>query len=341
MKSSGSTHHSPARRGRPLGASFLVISCVGLSLMTGMPAAAQVGPSLVIKPWGSQPHRVETNDEPIFINGGHTQGDNHSIKTIYYNSYGRVKLDDPDNANPDVAIGYRATVIDINSKHPALPSGLTDVAVVGAFKLGELESGWAISLIAGAGTSNDNHFRDKDAFYGIGTVNAMKQVDESSWLNIGLTHDGNRVFLPDVPLPYVVYSHRVSDDFSYNLGLPHSSLVWKPSEPVTLEIDYTIPLNFGLKATYDLSDAWSVFAQYARTFDGFHLDDRNNTRMFYDLSRISVGLRLTNKSSLDARIGVGYAFEQEFSTGFDVRDTTTLAEPSDEALFFFTIKSSF
>ena len=45
--------------------------------------------------------------------------------------------------------------------------------------------------------------------------------------------------------------------------------------------------------------------------------------------------------AIDARAGVGYAFDQEFSTGFDIRDTDTVAELSDEAFFFFTVQGRF
>ncbi len=312
----------------------------GLSLLLLTASTqAQTAPGLVIKPWSPDAHYAETFDDLMLVTGGHTKGDDHSIKTFYYDSYGRVKLDQ-DDANPDFSIGYRVLTMEIGGNHPDLPGGATDLAVAAALKLGEAFDGWQLSLIGGLGTANDNHFSNGDAIYGIGTINATKQVSPNAAWHVGLSYDGNRSIWPDLPLPYVTFQHRVDDKFAYAVGIPTSAVTWKPIDNITLEARYLVPFNIGAKATLHLTDELSVFGEYKQGFDGFWVHDRDNRRLFYESQRVQVGVRWA-VDWIDVSAGVGYAFDQEYSTGFDARDTDTVADPSDEILVFLRIQGTF
>jgi len=303
-------------------------------------AHAQVGPSIVIDPWGEQPHWAQTYDDFAFITGGHTKGDDSAIKTFYYESHGRVKLD-KDDPDPRFSIGYRYLTIELGSNHPTLPGGFSDVAVVGAYRLTEPDEDWQFSLVGGIGTANDNHFDNSDAIYGIGAFNAQHQIDEHTALHIGLSYNGNRVFLPDAPIPYVMYIHQVSEDLTYSLGAPASWVRWNPIPPLTIHVNYTAPVNISGEIAYAIDEQLSVFTAYKRTVDGFAVHGRDNRRLFYELNRITAGIRWNNPDFMDARLGIGYAFEQDYSFGYDLRDTDTVAELSDEFMFFLTLKGTF
>lgn len=308
------------------------------------PLIAQVSPSLVIEPWGEDPHWAQTIDELIFINGGHDKRAEGDIDIFYWDSQGRVKFDkaDPD---PAFTLGYRVLTMDVGaSDTPAINGELNDLAIAAALRLGgddAADEAWEWTLTAGVGTANDGHFSNGDAVYGIGGINAAHTIDPDSSLNIGVSYHGNRTFLPDVPLPYAVYRHRVDEKLAYSVGVPTSGIVWRPVEPLVLRAEYTVPFNLAGSAEYSFSENVGVFAEYRRTLDAFYIDDRENTRLFYDFSRVSTGVHLTWQPLIDARIGIGYAFDQDFSTGFDVRGLDTVAEPSDEVLFFFTLQGTF
>jgi len=316
------------------------VSGAGLSLLIAALAHAQTGPSLLIKPWDKQPEWASTYDEPVFINDGHTKGDDRKIGILYYDSFGRVKFDH-DNSDPNFWLGYRMLAIGIDGDHPNLPGDLNDLSIAAAFKLGEGANGWRLSLLAGAGTANDGHWSNSDAIYGIADLNASQRLDEDTYLHIGVHYSGNRTFWPDIPLPYITYAHRDSESFFYEVGAPTSAVTWKPLDRLTLQASYTVPINLFANVSYALTKELSIFGEYSRTLDGFFRNQQGDTRLFYDLARVSTGVRWIKAPLIDIRGGIGYAFNQEFSTGFDVRNTHTLAKPSDEVLFFFTVQGAF
>jgi hypothetical protein len=313
---------------------------VALMMLCAADGSGQTSPSLLIEPWKDEPHWADTYDEPMFNPSGHSKGDDRDIDLVYYDSFGRVKLD-RDDQKPGFWLGYRALTIGVGGDQPLLPGDLVDVSVAAAFQVTEHDQPWRWSLAVGAGTANDGHWSNSDALYGVATLNASHQIDERSALHIGLNYDGNRTFLPDWPLPYFVFEQRASEDFSYRLGLPSSGVAWKPWEYLTVSAGYSVPINLSVRISLDVAYDMSLFTEYGRTLDGFFLQDGGHTRLFYEMSRVSAGVRWIREPWIDLRVGVGYAFDQEFATGFDVRDLDTLVEPSDEMLVFFTVQGTF
>lgn len=300
---------------------------------------AQVSPALLLKPWNDHPHWADTVDEPLFLNGGQIEDSDRSVGIFYWDSVGRIKFDREDS-RPSFSLGYRILTIDIKSKHPALPGGLTDVALVGAIELGQIGDDWTLNLIGGLGSANDNHFRNSDALYGIGALHATHSLDPSRRVHLGVSYHGNRVILPDIPLPYLIYEHQVDDSLLYLLGVPGSALRYRPVKPLAIEVTYIIPVTFGAKVAYYFTEELSVLAEYKNSVDGFARHNRDNRRLFYELRQVRAGVRWATKL-LDATAGVGYAFDQSFTTGFDLRDDDTLFELSDEPFLFLTIQGTF
>lgn len=308
-------------------------------LALALPATAQTAPSLLLKPWSKDANRIETFDQPLLIGGGHTSDDVSDTNIFYYRSHGRIKLDDAVDI-PGFTFGYQAAVIDTGINHPAIPSGMTDISVAGGFELGQWEQ-WDLSMIAGVGMAADNHFRNSDAWYGIGTLNASRKLDEQSLLHVGLSYNGNRTFLPDVPLPYLMYQRRVSDTLAYSVGFPVSTLTWQPAEQVLVQVNYSIPIYLTGKVSYYLTKEWSIFAEYERDAHAFALSGNDSDRLFYEMERVTAGVTWSQSPNLSLTLGAGYAFDQEFSTGFDLRDTDNIVDLSDEPMLIFAVRGRF
>jgi hypothetical protein len=302
-------------------------------------ASAQTGPSLLLHIWDEAPHFADTFDEPIFILGGHTK-DDEDIDLLVYDSFGSIKFD-RQSQDPNIWLGYRALTIGIDGDQPELPGDLTDLSLALAIDLGEGDDNWSWSVAFGAGTANDGHWSDTGSIYGIGTLNATHRIDSDSALDIGVWYDGNRTILPDIPLPYAMYRRRVSDEFAYHVGLPYSGLSWRPFDALTAKLEYSFPTNLLASASVDINKEWSVFCEFIETLDAFFIHDEPNRRIFYELSRIDGGIRFAKLPSLDLSVGVGMALHQEFSTGFDVRDLDSIAEPSEEVLYFIRLRGTF
>ena len=307
--------------------------------VVALPAAAQTAPSLLLKSWHEYPHIADTFDEPIFIDGGHTQ-DGEDIDLLVYDSYGRIKFD-RNSPDPNMWLGYRVMAIGMDENIPNLPGDLTDLSVALAMQLGESSDNWRWSLALGAGTANDGHWSNTDAIYGIVTLNGTHRIDEDSAIDLGVFYNGNRTLIPDVPLPYAMYRYKLSDEFAYRVGIPYSGLSWDPAEEVSVDLEYSFPTNLLANVSLHLDKHWSIFGEFARQVDGFFLNDEGHQRVFYEANRISGGVRFMKAPLIDIRAGVGFAIDQEFASGFDIRDLDSIAKPSDELMFFFTVQGTF
>lgn len=320
------------------------ILMIGLSLtgaaLLNTAAFAQVDLRLLTEPWGDSPRFAETQDELVYILEGRDDRTGQDIQVFDWDSFGRVKFDRQEN-DPAWWLGYRLRSIEISRDIVGFPTGLTDLAVAAAVPFKRSDTEWSAGLIVGAGTANDNHFRNSDALYGIAALNFSKSLTADRTLHLGIDYRGNRVLWPDVPLPYAMLSERLNEDFSYRVGLPFSGLSWDITDSVVLDLEYAFPLNLSAEARFQISDEFNLFADYRRTIDGFHREDSDTQRIFYEYDRVEVGVRWIKEPMIDVSLGVGYAFGQEFSRGWDIRDLDTVAEPSDEMLVSLTLRGAF
>jgi hypothetical protein len=321
--------------------SYRTVAFFAAMVLSASAASAQVAPSLLIQPWPEQPTLAQTYDHLFLISEGHTQGDDGDVSTFVWDSYGRVKFDRQDT-DPGAVVGYRFFTMAVDADRRDIDGAYNDLAVAGAFQVGTFDE-WELGLIGGVGSANDNHWDEGDANYGLGTVNLSRSLGEHEQLHIGLNYDGNRLLWPDAPLPYISYVNTTRDNLVYVIGVPVSSITWRPIEALTLSANYQLPYNITGRVSYALTPKLSLFTEYDRSFNAFHEHDatREHQRLFYRLSTWNTGVTCENKWLGEVSLGVGYAFDQEFSRGWDLQDTTGVASPSDEVLFFLKVRGMF
>ena len=320
----------------------LAIACSALAavLLTVGDAGAQTGPEIVIKPWDEGARYAETNDELVFIQkrGASAGG---SVAIFTWNSDGRVKFDPEDN-NPSVVVGYKIDTISLTNSVPVLTSSLNDIALVGGFELGEFGDGWQLVAVGGAGTANDGHWNG-NSVYGVGSVVAHKALDQTSSVELGIWYDGNSNLLPDVPLPHVAYVFQLGEDVTARAGFPDSSMIWTPLAKTTLAVIYSMPTNVDASLTYDVTEDFGVYSRFVHKMSGFHRDTFSRSRrLFYQRSRAEVGISWSGWDWLgDLRVAGGYAFDQRFAAGFDIRRLTTVTNVSDGAYMMVGVRGTF
>jgi hypothetical protein len=323
---------------------FARIGAASLALLVPVTAAiSQTDQRLLQRGFRQGPHWADTSDEPTFINGGHTKGSDEDIDLFYWDSVGRIKFE-RENRSPNFWLGYRALTITIDGDIPQITGDLVDVSVAGAFQLNDGGSSdeWRVDLALGAGTANDGHWSNTDALYGVGTINAAKALSEESVLNIGVNYNGNRTIWPDIPLPYVSVFTQVNSDLSYNVGFLSSGLMWQLDDnAAAVWLDYVTATSFTIGGSIGISKEWSTFIEYKDTNDGFYLNDQNNERLFYEKSQVALGVEWKRGTAWNIRLGGGYAFDQRFASGFDTWDTDGVIDPSDEPMFFLTVRGTF
>ncbi len=302
-------------------------------------AKADTSPYLMLLPWSEDAGYFQSFDRPVFHDTGHTKQTDRRTRIFSYESTGRARFD-KSQTFPDFSVGYRVNSLETGLNDPLIPSGFIDIALAAGVQLGQLTPDWTLSLVGGLGIATDGHFDNHEAFYGIASLNARWTITEKQTLDVGLAYNGNRSIFPDVPLPYAVFTHNLSPELTYAFGVPMSMIVWRPIEQVTLRASYFVPFNMNLEAAYHFTKQLSVFAGYEDATDAFRLE-RADTRLFYEVQRVMAGVRWVVMPNLDITLGGGYAFGQELTTGFDVRDDNGFEKLSDEPFVFFTLRGGF
>lgn len=250
-----------------------------------------------------------------------------------FTSTGRFRLDPDASYNP--TIGYEFVQYEIGSSDAALPDDLTDVSFAFGGSLGEVEFGetlgdWQVGYTVGIGYAGSTPFQDGDAYYGKADVFAVKVIDrDTRWL-LGLNYDGNRSFMPDVPLPAISYFSRFNETTTYAIGLPFSRLTWTPDEFWTIDIRSSVFFSFNGSVSYQASQDLRLFASFVRRSDAFTIQGGfPNRRLLFTQDRLELGLTYDIRENLALTLAGGYALNQEFEVGFDSRDPTGLRDLDD------------
>ena len=184
-------------------------------------ALAQTGPALLLKPNLSETEALEARGDAIFLQQGSTSNAGADFRLSVFEWSGRFR-EQRENFIPRV--GWDLTYLDVNTKDPSIPDkGLTDVSLAAGFELGTY-SGWLTGLTVGVGYAGDTPFGEGDAWYGKATFVIGRELDPKTKLGFVLDYDGNRTYLPDIPLPGFAYIHEFDPHISYTLGVPLTSL---------------------------------------------------------------------------------------------------------------------
>jgi hypothetical protein len=91
-----------------------------------------------------------------------------------------------------------------------------------------------------------------------------------------------------------------------------------------------------------LAPHFGLYANTANFFQGFVTASGDITnRQFYQMRRVEAGFRVIDNPLFDASIGIGYAFDQEFSRGFDVRNMRPIGHISNEPYIAIVLRGTF
>ncbi len=300
---------------------------LAVSVLTTHAALAQSDGSMMLVPSGNV---IKAN---AFYTPSEANITGADVDLSIFDSTGRVRLDPDSSYNP--SIGYEFVQYEISSSDAALPDSLTDVSVAfggsfGAVDLGESLGEWQMGYTVGLGYAGVTPFNDGDAWYGKADLFAVKTIDrDTRWL-VGLNYDGNRVFLPDVPLPAITYFSRLNETTTYAIGLPFSRLTWKPDAFWTVDLRSALFFSFNGSVSYQATEDLKFFAAYVRRSDAFTIDNGvDNRRLLFSQERLELGLTYDISPSVALTVAGGYAFGQEFDIGYDTRDPTGLRDLDD------------
>jgi hypothetical protein len=315
------------------------LAALAVSFAAQAPAGAQTAFGLLRDPWKPEDHWSDTRDKPFWIAPGQLDDGGGDIRIFHWNSTGRVKFDRTDR-EPAAWMGYRLLAISVRSDLPAIDHTFYDVALAGAGRLGSLGGDWTLAAAAGMGTANDGSFRNADAIYPVAAIAASRGPGAPTRWTLGLSHDGNGALLPAVPVPVVVCELDPDPSLRLRLGIPRTQVVAHPAKGLTATLQWDYPVNALARLEQGLGAGFSLFAEGSRRVDSFHMRESGSTRMFYELNAAEAGLRWV-ASWIDVSLSAGYAFEQTFFTGYDLRNRDTVGSPEDRPYVALTVKGTF
>ena len=288
---------------------------------------------MMLKPWSNEWPRFELRTE-AFYTGTEANVTGLDVDLSIFDAVGRINLKPGSSYSP--TIGFELTHFEISSGDAALPDDMTDASVAfggnfGDVDLGETVGVWQMGYALGVGYSGTNLFEDSDGWYGKADVWAIKPIDKDTRWLVGINYDGNRVFLPDVPLPAVSYFGRASETVTYAVGLPFSRLTYKPDDRWTIDLRSALFFSFNASIRYRATNKLELFAAYVRKNEAFHVSGGavDHRRFIFTQQRAEVGLNYKLVDNIVLTLAGGLAFGQEFEVGYDTRDTTGLRDLDD------------
>ena len=230
------THRSILARSALLLATILLISA---------PAAlhAQANAALLVKPWEPD-QTIEQSTEVYGFLGGTTQS-GHSFDLATAESEGRIRILPGHEASP--RIGYDVTYLNTNTNQPHFPGQLLDASVAGGTFLSE-NNGWVTGLTLGIGYAGDEPFASGRSWYGRADFVVAKKFSDTDALGVGFDYDGHRLYAPDIPLPGFGWSHQINPSLAMVIGVPVTSITWRPYQRVRIFADYILLTDVDLGA---------------------------------------------------------------------------------------------
>jgi hypothetical protein len=314
-----------------------LVGCCGVVFGASV-AVGQTNSQLLLKPWAEKEF-VEHETSALFQSESDIEDKDYDVQIWQFDSFGRVRIMPGEVASP--RIGYDVLYMNVDSGDPALPDQLWDVSVAAGLLLGDFD-GWILGATVGVGYAGDTPFGDGEPWYGLGTVGVAKDLGNDQFVGVLLDYDGNRSFMPDTPLPGAFYGFRVDPTIRAVLGLPVSSLTWEPSESFTAEVSFYLPDQFDARVTYRPFKGFSIYGSFENRFEGFQVDKiTGNNRLLFEQRLLEAGVQWEPMQRVGLGAAIGYAFDQEFRSGFDIRDSDEVAELSDEVYFRLTVRASY
>lgn len=313
---------------------WLSLVAVGGLVLQGGLAWAGTGPELVMSPLRGQGeatiehlHLDQSYSDPLPPSmlgpGARSQP---PVRLSINDASARMKL--PDSLPMKMVVGYEHTWISVDSPDPRLPNQLFDQSIGLGAELFKTDK-WTFSATVAIGYAGNNPYADQGALYGKASVIGEYQIDQKSALQLSLNYDGNRAFMPDVPLPGIAYTHTPRQGLRYTVGLPFSKIYWEPIERLSIDVTYFVPYTVNVEVAYKLTDQVSAFTALKNRYQSFQFMDDGSDQLFFEQRTIEAGVRWAITRGTEVTVTGGYAFGQEFSTGFDSRDTDKITDIGD------------
>jgi hypothetical protein len=198
------------------------------------------------------------------------------------------------------------------------PGELWDVRV-GAGYRHTFENGWIGGVTLTVGSASDEPFASEDEL--IVRAVALLRVphgERNAWLLSLLYTSGEEYLtgLSGVPIPGIAYQYAPWDRFLAIIGIPFSSVQYRPLEKLTLEASYVPVRRVRVRATYALFRPLRLYAGFDWDHEFHFRANRgdNDDKLYYYEKRLTAGARFDLRH-VGVEVSGGRAFDRFYFEG--------------------------
>ena len=197
------------------------------------------------------------------------------------------------------------------------PDQLWDVKF-GATYRHKFENGWIGGANVTVSSPSDRPFDSWDEIMYRFTLFLRVPHGERNAFFFMLTYANFQELVTDinVPIPGIGYLYSPSDNLSVFIGMPFTSIMWKPIEPLTLSFNYVMLREIHFRAMYQVFRPLRVYVGFDWDNFSYLRADRgdNQDRIFYYEKRAIAGVRFDLRH-VGFEVMGGYAFDRFFFEG--------------------------
>ena len=207
-----------------------------------------------------------------------------------------------------------------NGSGTRFPDELWDVRV-GASYRHKFDNDWigAVSLTVGSNSDKPFHSEDELVVQGIAFVRVPHR-ENNAWI-FSLLYTNDSEFAGGIPVPGIAYQWVPSKTFNAVIGVPFTSVEWKPHEDVTLEAQYFPVRQVRARATWRIFRPLRAYVGFDWDNERYRLADRpdEDKRLFYYEKRLTAGARFDLKH-VGVEVYGGYVFDRFYFLGESYSD---------------------
>jgi hypothetical protein len=160
----------------------------------------------------------------------------------------------------------------------------------------KFENQWILggNLTVGSASDRPFHSEDELVIRAIGLLR-VPRGDRDAWIFTLLYSNRAEIVggLRHVPIPGIAYLWHPSDQFRMIIGFPFTSLEYKPTEKLTLDVTYFPVRTIHARAMYAVFRPFRVFVGFDADNDAYYRADRGDKddQLFYYEKRATGGMR--------------------------------------------------
>jgi hypothetical protein len=177
---------------------------------------------------------------------------------------------------------------------------------------------WTLGGNVTVGSASDKPFHSEDELVvrAIGLLRIPSGERDAWLLSLSYTSDGEIFGIRHVPVPGLAYFYNPNDSFKAVIGLPFTSVEYKPFPALTLEASYLPPRTGRARATYVVFAPLRIFVGFDADHDSYFLANRGDPddQLFYYEKRVTGGIRFDLRH-VGIEVTGGYAFDRLYFEG--------------------------